>query len=394
MLTQEENELLTRVGPGSPAGQLLRRYWHVVAAAGELTGAKPKKRVRILGEDLVLYRDRSGAYGLVGEHCSHRGASLYYGFVEEDGIRCAYHGWKYDACGKCLEQPFENPEASFKERIRHPAYPVAKLSGLLFAYMGPPDKKPTLPKWDILVREDGMKKIDICEVLRCNWLQAMENSVDPTHTYYLHSHNLKLKGAKDYVPFHYQPLSKIEFDLVIQPTWAGIQKQRVFAGADTPVEAPHPLIFPNILFVPVRLGYALHFRTPIDDFNTQVYQFRFSPAKDGKAVDPAEDPPIEYVGTKNAEGDFHMDNFTSQDHMAWETQGSVANRAKEHLGESDRGIIMFRKLLQDQIQAVQNSQDPIGTNMDPEKDQVIQLIHEGYSAFSFAAERAAQERQV
>ena len=119
MLSKEENEFLAHVGPSTPAGQLLRRYWHVVAAATELSDEKPKKRVRILGEDLVLFRNQSGTYGLVGEHCSHRGASLYYGFVEEDGIRCAYHGWKYDACGKCLEQPFENPEAAFKDKISH-----------------------------------------------------------------------------------------------------------------------------------------------------------------------------------------------------------------------------------------------------------------------------------
>jgi 5,5'-dehydrodivanillate O-demethylase oxygenase subunit len=130
----------------------------------------------------------------------------------------------------------------------------SRSSGLLFAYLGPLEKKPILPRWDILARQDGVKKVDICEVLRCNWLQAMENSVDPTHTYYLHSHTLKLKGAKDYVPFHYQPLSKIEFDLVIHPTWAGIQKQRVFTGDEVRPEAPHPLIFPNILFVPVRWG--------------------------------------------------------------------------------------------------------------------------------------------
>src|ERR671919_1607481 len=109
MLTQEENELLTRVGRGTPCGELLRRYWHVVAAASELTEEKPKKRLRVLGEDLVLYRDRGGAYGLVAEHCAHRGASLYYGFVEENGIRCPYHGWKYDARGQCLEQTFESP---------------------------------------------------------------------------------------------------------------------------------------------------------------------------------------------------------------------------------------------------------------------------------------------
>ncbi len=386
MLNQEENELLARVGPGTPAGRLLRRYWHVVAAASELSDEKPKKRLRVLGEDLVLYRDRSGTYGLVGEHCSHRGVSLYYGFVEEDGIRCAYHGWKYDACGKCLEQPFESPEVGYKEKIQHLAYPVVKLAGLLFAYLGPPEKKPLLPKWDLLMRQDGVKKVDICEVLRCNWLQAMENSVDPYHTYYLHSHTLKLKGDPDHVPFHYQQVKKIEFEQVVHPTWAGIQKQRFFAGDDVPVEAPHPLILPNLLFVPVRSGYAMHFRIPIDDFNTQVYQFRFSPTKDGSVVDQPENPPIEYVGTKNADGEFHLDNFASQDHMAWETQGPIADRAREHLGESDRGIILFRKLLRDQIRAVESGDDPLGINTDPAKDEIIRLIPEGYTAFSHAAE--------
>jgi 5,5'-dehydrodivanillate O-demethylase len=390
MLTQEENDLLSRIGPGTPAGNLLRRYWHVVAAAAEITAAKAKKRVRVLGEDLLLYRDQSGAYGLVGEHCSHRGVSLYYGFIEDDGIRCPYHGWKYDLCGNCLEQPFENPAARFKEKIQHPAYPVINLGGLLFAYLGPPEKKPLPPKWDLLVRQDGVKKVDVCETLCCNWLQAMENSVDPTHTYYLHSHTLKLKGSKDYVPFHYQPLSKVDFELVVQPNWAGIQKQRIFAGEETPVEAPHPLIFPNILFVPVRTGYAMHFRTPIDDANTQIFQFRFSPTKDGRHAEQAGEPPVEYIGTKNAEGDFHLDHFASQDHMAWETQGAIADRTKEHLGEGDRGIIMFRKLLREQIQAVENGADPIGANRDPAKDGVIQLIHEGFSAFSFAAAQGSQ----
>ena len=392
MLTQEENELLARVGPGTPAGQLLRRYWLVVGAAAELSEEKPKKRIRVLGEELVLYRDRSGDYGLVAEKCSHRGASLYYGFVEAGGIRCAYHGWKYDACGRCVEQPFESPAAGFKEKIAHPAYPVEKFSGLLFAYMGPPEKKPLLPKWDLLVRQDGVKKVDICEVLACNWLQAMENSVDPVHTYYLHSHALKLKGDKDYVPFHYQPLSKIEFELVNYPTWAGIQKQRIFAGDGVPEEAPHPLIFPNILFVPVRMGYAMHFRTPIDDHNTQIYQFRFAPTKDGSPAPQIGEPPVEFVRAKNDDGEFHLEHFASQDQMAWETQGPIADRSKEHLGESDRGVIMFRKLLRDQIQAVQNGQDPVGTNRDPAKDEVIRLIRKGgYDAFSFAA--AAAERR-
>jgi 5,5'-dehydrodivanillate O-demethylase oxygenase subunit len=388
MLTQEENDLLTRVSPGTPAGDLLRRYWHVVAAAAELTEAKPKKRVRVLGENLILYRDKSGNYGLVGENCSHRGVSLYYGFIEPDGIRCAYHGWKYDACGNCIDQPFENPAAGFKDKIQHPAYPVEKLGGLLFTYMGPPEKKPLLPKWDVLVRQDGGKKIDVCETLRCNWLQAMENSVDPTHTYFLHSHTLKLKGDPDHVPFHYRRVSKIDFDLVIHPNWAGIQKQRIFADESAPAETPHPLVFPNILFVPVRIGYAMHFRTPIDDRATQVYQFRFSPSSDGKPVEQPEDTPIEYVGTTDERGDFHMDNFTSQDHMAWETQGAIADRAKEHLGEGDRGVVMFRNLLRAQIQAVQAGNDPVGVNRDPARDEMIKMIPENaYDAFSFAAAR-------
>ena len=129
MLSREENELLTRIGPGTPAGELLRRYWHVVAAAAELSEENPKKKVTILGEKLVLFRDRKGNYGLIAEKCSHRGVSLYYGFVEEDGIRCAYHGWKYDACGKCIDQPFESPEAGFKQKIQHTAYPVVKRAG-------------------------------------------------------------------------------------------------------------------------------------------------------------------------------------------------------------------------------------------------------------------------
>ena len=386
MLTPEENRALTSVGPGTPGGELLRRYWQPIAAAAALTEEKPKKKVRVLGEDLVLYRDRNSGYGLVGEHCSHRGTSLYYGFIEDDGIRCPYHGWKYDACGNCLEQPFENPESGFKEKIRHPAYPVEKLGGMLFAYLGPPEKKPLLPKWDLLVRQDGIKRIDICEVLRCNWLQAMENSVDPTHTYYLHSHTLKLKGSKDYVPFHYQQLSKVEFELVVEPNWAGIQKRRIFAEGEA-AEAPHPLIFPNILFVPVRAGYALHFRMPIDDGNTQVFQYRFSPAKDGRPVEQPEDPPVEFIATKDQNGEFHLDHFASQDHMAWETQGQIAPRDREHLGESDRGIIMLRKLLAEQIAAVQEGEDPVGVNRDPNYDLTIRLIHGGLSAFSFAEAR-------
>ena len=137
MLTHEENLLLTQVGRGTPCGELLRRYWHPVAAAAELTDEKPIRAVKILGEELVVYRDRSGNYGLVGEHCPHRLASLAYGRVDEQGIRCPYHGWKFDGTGKCLEQPAEPVDSTFKDRIKQVAYPVQYLGGLIYAYLGP-----------------------------------------------------------------------------------------------------------------------------------------------------------------------------------------------------------------------------------------------------------------
>lgn len=385
MLPKEENELLTRVGPGTPGGELLRRYWHVVGVASELNPEKPKRRVRILGEDLVLFREPNGAYGLVAEHCSHRGASLYYGFLEEGGIRCAYHGWKYDVTGRCLEQPFEkNPR--FKEEIRHPAYAVETLAGLLFAYMGPLEKKPLLPKWDILVRQDGTRKLSVNELLRCNWLQAMENSVDPVHTYFLHAHTLRLRGKKD-GDYYYRPLEKLEFDVVVEPHWAGIQKKRTFSGSETAVEAPHPLIFPNMLLVPTGDSFNMHFRTPVDDFNTQIFHLSFRPTPGGRNVVEPEDPPAEYVRVKDEAGEFHMDTFPSQDQMAWETQGSVADRTKENLGESDWGITLLRKLLRDQIRIVQQGGNPVGVNRDPALDQVIYLIPQGYTAFGYSAAR-------
>lgn len=137
MLSEMENKHLTQVGPGTDAGELLRRYWDPIAVASELTKEKPKKRVRVLGEDLVLFLDGQGRLGLIEEHCPHRGVSSYYGFVENDGLRCAYHGWKFDCSGQCLEMPFEPEESPLKKRVRAKTYPVQELSGLVFAYLGP-----------------------------------------------------------------------------------------------------------------------------------------------------------------------------------------------------------------------------------------------------------------
>src|SRR5437867_7670636 len=158
VLTREENDLLTRVGPGTPAGELLRRYWFPIAFASELTEEQPTKFVRILCEDLVLFRDKAGRYGLMQDHCVHRGASLLYGRVEERGIACAYHGWLYDTQGNCLETPAVPADSKFCLTVKARAYPVQKLVGLLWAYLGP-EPAPLIPPYDVWVRKDGTHRM-------------------------------------------------------------------------------------------------------------------------------------------------------------------------------------------------------------------------------------------
>ena len=219
MVTHAENETMTRVGRGTPAGEMLRRYWHPVAVAGELTEEKPTKAVTLLGEKLVVYRQPPAqgstqpSYGLVQESCPHRRASFAYGRAEPDGIRCPYHGWKFAADGRCLELPAEPANSQLKNKVRLDAYPVQKLGGLLYAYLGP-QPAPLLPKWDVLVREDGRRWIAIESVIDCNWLQAMENSVDPSHLFWLHTtfstkghliDHMKEYGEKhDFIRFEYE----------------------------------------------------------------------------------------------------------------------------------------------------------------------------------------------
>jgi 5,5'-dehydrodivanillate O-demethylase oxygenase subunit len=354
MLSREENELLTRVGPGTPCGNLLRRYWHPVAAASELTEEKPKKRVKIMGEELVLYRDGKGGYGLVGEHCAHRGASLYYGFVEEGCIRCAYHGWKYDREGRCVEQPFE-PNERFKESIRQRAYPVEKLAGLLFAYLGPPERKPLLPRWDILVWKNGTRTLQIRPVLNCNWLQAEENTADFVHTFFLHGQMIKRQGRGNEVTFFTRPFARYGF----QPCPWGIIKTWEFEGGTGARGWGNFVLFPNMLRQNDVMS-SLHWRVPIDDQSTTIFQVAFKSSPDGSRAEGPEDPPVDYDEPwVNEQGEYHLRTFASQDGMAWETQGRLYDRSSEHLGVSDRGILMLREMLKEQIKIVAGGGDPM-----------------------------------
>ena len=184
MLTAEENDYLTRVGPGTPAGELLRRYWQPFATAKDLTDEQPTKFVRLLGEDLVAFLDKSGRVGLIADKCAHRNASMVYGRVEERGIACAYHGWLYDCDGNIIETPPERND-SIMRNVKTTAYPVQSFIGLYWAYLGP-QPAPVIPRYDLWVRKDGTRSVKVRPVLDCNWLQPMENSADSPHLEILH----------------------------------------------------------------------------------------------------------------------------------------------------------------------------------------------------------------
>ncbi len=392
MLIREENELVTRVGAGTPAGELLRRYWHPVAVASELTPTQSKKRIEIMGEALVLFRDGEGRYGMVEEHCAHRGASLYYGFIEQDGIRCPYHGWKYDVGGKCLEQPFEPKDNRFRDKICQKAYPVEKLAGLLFVYMGP-KPAPLLPRWDLLVREDGQRRIVVLPVHGCNWLQAMENSVDPVHTYYLHAHQFKLQGH-DLGGYYYRPIRGLEFEEIRGPVWAGVVKKRTYEDDEIEREVGHPLIFPNMLYAPQGPDLVMHWRVPMDDTHTYIVWMCFKPSEKGERLEQPEDPPVDYLPSMmTPEGEYVMSSFPNQDRMAWETQGQIFDRSKENLGTSDKGVILYRKMLREQIEVVRNGGEPLGLIRDPEKNRIVEFaVSSGQARPEYLQARTAYYR--
>ena len=363
MLSKEENESLARVGPGTPCGELLRRYWHPLCAATQLTPEEPKKRIRILGEDLVVFRLPDGRYGLVEEHCRHRGVSLVYGFCESEGIRCAYHGWLYDLSGQCQEQPFE--PKSFKHTVRLKAYPAQELGGIVFAYLGPPERKPLLPRWDSLVREDGSREVNVRATLNCNWLQPTENILDSTHIYFLHQYyRQNAKGQKAGVEFMPVPMVRYGFQVF---EW-GILKS-MFFGEENPVrQYARPFIFPTIL----RMGDEIQWRVPEDDTHTATIGLNFKPTPDGSKVEQGE-VPVKFISHQDEQGKYLLDSTYGQDAMSWESPGPVFDRTQERLGASDLGISIFRKMLQEQIQSVQEGGDPIGLVRDPEENKMIDV---------------------
>jgi 5,5'-dehydrodivanillate O-demethylase len=373
MLTREQNERLTRVGPGTPGGELLRRYWQVLCPTKEIAHDVDRKRIRILGEDLLVFRDAQGIIRCVQERCPHRSASLYFAFIEPDGIRCCYHGWKYDCVtGQCTERPFETTPPN--DGIKLKTYPVQALGGLLFAYMGPnPEQAPLLPRWDVLARTDKPKQILVMPEHHCNWLQIQENTADSVHTYYLHGHRAAVLngGTPDRISaFFYRPIKSYDWKT---SEW-GVEKMVEYGGEQGELEVRPPLIFPNILRIPEGPVEALHFRVPIDDEHTRIIWIGLFVGVPGGELGPDDrvpyrydiDPPGVTVETVDISG------FYGQDRVVWETQGAITDRAVETLGASDRGIVLFRRMLAEQIDKVERGEEPdVAVVRDPSKNECI-----------------------
>lgn len=379
MLTALENEKFTQIEPGTRMGALLRRYWHPIAALDEMTD-RWTKRVRILGEDLVLFKDRSDRFGLVEEFCPHRRASLAYGIPTDDGIRCPYHGWEFNGHGQCIDQPNETPGSTFKDKIHTPGYPVEELAGLLFAYLGPLPA-PLIPRYDALVEKPAIRMIGKA-VINCNWLQIMENAVDPIHTEWLHGLLYEFiresEGAKVRISRHHERIAFDEFEY-------GIIKRRLLEGQSeesSDWQIGHPLVFPNILALDVgyreSVAHELQFRVPIDDKQTMYYWYNayIPPAGTDVPQHLLENVPVYDVPFRDASGNYMLDLIHGGDIMAWETQGGVADRSREHLGASDRGITMLRRVLMRELEKAERGEDPICIIRDPAANQIIRLPYE------------------
>ncbi len=371
MLTQEENERITRVGPGTPGGDLLRRYWHPVAFAHELSDEQPTVLVRILGETLVLFKDKSGNVGLVADQCPHRGASLLYGRVEERGISCPYHGWLFDTKGNCLETPAEPAGSLFHLTVKHRAYPVQKFIGMYWAYLGPLPA-PVIPKYDVWVRKDGRRRLLQQPQLDCNWFQAMENSVDPSHLQILHQ--ALIAGDKT-ITNTTRGLTDFVKEFTFYETPFGIMKQRTYTDGNVD---EHPLIFPNIL----RQGNATQIRVPADDTHTEIFFVYFMPVEPDASYDDA-NPEVTFIPpfktpaeARHPEARFILDSVLPQDHMVWETQGPIADRTVERLATTDRGIVMYREVLQREMQNVAEGIDPLATVRDPNHPMIDTFLSE------------------
>lgn len=391
MLSKQDNALITHVGPGTPAGEWLRRFWHPVAISDRWDGirthwdyAKPltfagepgtvggwadrlgnftgkPTAVRILGEDLVLFRDGAGRPGLIARTCPHRGTSLEYGRIEERGIACCYHGWLFDISGKCLAMPAEPPDSTFKDKVTITAYPVREMGGLLWAYLGP-GEPPTLSAFDVYAREDGVRAVENFGLWPANWLQICENSVDQAHTGLLHGggggERSDIWGSE--IP--HTTWERMELGIKATATRPGMNYTRAsYYIMPTMNRLPQP--WPGGKFKWPR--FSAVWRTPVDDHHTLFFSVCFTPKVDGKLPD-LPDGLTYYVSDQ-------LTVHREQDFQAIVSQGPRFDRSGERLAASDEGVIMLRTMIMEGIEAVGRGEDPPGVRRGGGSDEIVDL---------------------
>jgi phthalate 4,5-dioxygenase oxygenase subunit len=385
MLTHEENELLVRTGPGTPMGNLIRRYWVPILFSDKLPKADcPPVRVKILHENLVAFRDSSGKPGLVAERCPHRGASMFFGRNEENGLRCVYHGWKFDVTGRCVDMPSEPPESSFKNKVSITAYPCVERGGVIWAYMGPANKKPAFPdiEWTNLPESHRFATRHIQE---CNWFQALEGGFDTSHLTFLHAGDVP-DGNRP-IPQYYHTV-RTDFGYV-----SGSGRDTADGGKSFGV---------NCMLMPFhkiisrggdgKYPVGAHMWVPVDDENCMIYsiEYRAERPLDPKEMERsytwqyihAETLPGSDRCVANLDNDFLIDRelqasgksytgingFGVQDCGIQESIGRISDRTREHLGVSDTHIIQLRKMMLKFVKELQDGSEPPG--LDPRSYRV------------------------
>jgi phthalate 4,5-dioxygenase len=386
MLTREENERLTRVGAGTPMGETMRRYWLPALLSWELPepdGAPV--RVRLLGEDLVAFRTTDGRVGMLDAFCPHRGASLWLGRNEENGLRCVYHGWKYDVTGQCVEQM--NEPRQFCDRIRVRAYPTVELGGVIWAYMGPSDRQPAPPQFEWTQVPETHRAISKV-VQACNWLQALEGGIDTSHFTILHR-QLKKNAAQPGIDIDSPGVKGGAPSLEVDITDYGYRYYGLRPlGDGTHYVRGYHFVMPFTQLRPPGPDKEQthgHYWVPIDDENVLVWNFYWSHGAEGLGELANDESSGNAYGThvdvtngfrpvRNSSNDWGLDRkiqrtetfsgiegINQQDRAVQESMGRIVDRTRENLGPADRAVVATRKLLLAAVDTVQRNGDPPGT---------------------------------
>ncbi len=372
MLSREDNELITQTQPGTPMGNLIRRYWIPALLSEEIPSRDgPPARVKLLGEELVAFRDTAGRIGLIGEHCSHRGTSLFFGRNEECGLRCIYHGWKHDWEGNIVETPAEPASSDFHKKLRHTAYPTHEANGVIYAYLGPREKLPLFPNYEWTQVPPEYAYVTKC-LLECNYLQGLEGECDSSHLSFLHraftnERNQPLYKS-DTAPFY--ETEDTDFGVRLIATRNSDNQHYIrFSAFVMPVYGCVPAGRPTNELE----GYEIHTYVPADDHRCWRYDigFRRDRAVREDEVHRRKQINPDYTRMRNARNNYLQDremqrkvnytgieDFLNHDACATESMGPIFDRSKEHLGISDKAVIAVRRFLLNSVKDLQRGNEP------------------------------------